>query len=134
MKTIRSLQLFRCLLFTAALAVFSSGCATHEEHSFNNDFNQQLPTAPMYYVEDVNTNHFTVTVLQGKPMASEERILHVKRAASAVAETEAKRRGWENWQLEYVRQGSQGWMFTAKADVVRKNAVEIKTDAPANKP
>ena len=134
MKTIQSLQLFRCLLFTTALAVFSSGCATHEEHSFNNDFNQQLPTAPMYYVEDVNTNHFTVTVLQGKPMASEERILHVKRAASAVAETEAKRRGWENWQLEYVRQGSQGWMFTAKADVVRKNAVEIKTDAPANKP
>ena len=110
MKTTQSLPLFCCLLFTAALAVFSFGCATHEEHSFNDDFNQHLPTAPMYYVEDVNTNHFTVTVLQGKPMASEERILHVKRAASAVAETEAKRRGWENWQLEYVRQGSQGWI------------------------
>ena len=134
MKTIQSIQLCRCLLFTVALAVFSSGCATHEEHSFNNDFNQQLPTSPKYFIENVNDNHFTVTVLQGKPMASEERILHVKRAASAVAETEAKRRGWENWQLEYVRQGSQGWMFTAKADVVRKNAVEMKTAAPANKP
>ena len=134
MKTIHSLQLLVCFLFTAALAVFSSGCATHEEHSFNDDFNQQLPTSPKYFIENVNDNHFTVTVLQGKPMASEERILHVTRAASAVAETAAKKRGWENWQLEYVRQGSQGWMFTAKADVVRKNAVEIKTDAPANKP
>ena len=134
MKTIHSLQLLVCLWFTAALAVFSSGCATHEEHSFNDDFNQTLPTAPKYYIENVNDNHFTVTVLQGKPMASEERIIHVKRAASAVAETEAKKRGWENWQLEYIRQGSQGWMFTAKADVVRKHAVEMKTDAPANQP
>ena len=134
MKAIRLSQLFCVFTCTAALAVFSSGCATHEEHSFNDDFNQQLPTAPMYYVEDVNTNHFTVTVLQGKPMASEERIIHVKRAASAVAETEAKKRGWENWQLEYIRQGSQGWMFTAKADVVRKNAVEMKMDAPVSKP
>ena len=134
MKAIRLIQLFCVFTCTAALAVFSSGCATHEEHSFNDDFNQSLPTSPKYFIEDVNTNHFTVTVLQGKPMASEERIIHVKRAASTVAETEAKRRGWENWQLEYVRQGSQGWMFTAKADVVRKNAVEIKTDAPANKP
>ena len=134
MKTIHSLQLLVCWLFAAALAVFGSGCATHEAHSFNDDFNQTLPTAPKYYIENVNDNHFTITVWQGKQMASEERIIHVKRAASAVAAAEAKKRGWENWQLEYVRQGSQGWMFTAKADVVRKNAVEMKMDAPANKP
>ena len=134
MKTIPFPRTFCCLLFTAALALFGSGCATHEEHSFNDDFNQNMPTAPKYYIENVNDNHFTVTAHQGKQMASEERIIFVKRAASTVAETEAKRRGWENWQLEYVMQRSQGWMFIAKADVVRKNAVEFKGNAPAKNP
>jgi hypothetical protein len=130
MKTNQSIRLLCVFACTAALAILGSGCATHEEHSFNEDFNQQLPTAPMYYVENVNSNRFTVTVLQGRPMASEERIIHVKRAASAVAEKEARARGWENWQLEYIRQGSQGWMFTAKADVTRKNAVEFQGKKP----
>jgi hypothetical protein len=134
MKAIRLFPSFCIFVFTAALTIFGSGCATHEEHSFNDDFNQQLPTAPKYYIENVDDNHFTISIHQGKPMASEERIIHVKRAASAVAETEAKRRGWQNWQLEYIRQGSQGWMFTAKADVVRKNSVELRNTAPTNQP
>ncbi|MEY4918441.1 MAG: hypothetical protein RL616_2354 [Verrucomicrobiota bacterium] len=134
MKTLRQFRLFCFLTFTTALAVFSSGCATHEEHSFNDDFGQSLPTAPKYFIENINDDHFTITTRQGQAMKSEERIIFVKRATSAVAETEAKRRGWENWQLEYIRQGDTGWMFVAKADVVRKNAVQFKGDAPSKNP
>ncbi len=134
MKTIQSLQLFCCLLFTAALAVFGSGCATHEEHSFNDDFNQNLPTAPKYSIENINDNHFTVTVRQSKALMTEQRITFVKRAASVVIETEAKRRGWKNWQHEYIMEVDQGWMHIVKADVVRKNSLEMKADAPTNQP
>ena len=134
MKANRLVRLFCGFTSLVILALFSSGCATHEEHSFNDDFNQSLPTAPKYVIENVNENKFTVTGRQGQPMKSEARIIHVKRAVAAVAETEAKRRGWENWQLEYVRQGDTGWMFVAKAEVVRKNAVEFNGSAPVKNP
>ena len=134
MKANRLARLFCGFTSLVILAVFSSGCATHEEHSFNDDFNQSLPTAPKYSIENVDDTHFTVTGRQGQPLKSETRIIHVKRAVAAVAETEAKRRGWENWQLEYVRQGDVGWMFVAKAEVVRKNAVEFNGSAPVNQP
>ena len=134
MKTIHSLQRLVCWLFTAALAVFSSGCATHEERSFNDDFSQTLPVAPKYSIENINDNHFTVTVRQSKALMTEQRITFVKRAASVIIETEAKRRGWQNWQHEYIMEIDQGWMHIVKADVVRKNAVEIKNAAPTNQP
>ena len=134
MKANRLARLFCGFTSLVILAVFSSGCATHEEHSFNDDFHQSLPTAPKYVIENVNENKFTVTGRQGQPMKSEARIIHVKRAVAAVAETEAKRRGWENWQLEYVRQGDTGWMFVAKAVVVRKNGVEFNGNAPVKNP
>jgi hypothetical protein len=134
MKAIRLVRLFCVFVFTAALAVFSSGCATHDEHSFNDDFNQTLPVAPIYSIENINDNHFTVTVRQSKSLMTEQRITFVKRAASVVIETEAKRRGWQNWQHEYIMEIDQGWMHIVKADVVRKNAVEMKTTAPTNQP
>ena len=134
MKASRLFRLFCGFTSIVALAIFSSGCATREEHSFNDDFHQSLPTAPKYFIENVNENKFTVTGRQGQPLKSEARVIHVKRAVAAVAETEAKRRGWENWQLEYVRQGDTGWMFVAKAEVVRKNAVEFNGSAPVKNP
>jgi hypothetical protein len=53
-----------------------------------------------------------------------DRVIYVKQAASAVAESEAKRRGWKNWDLNYIQERDAGWMHIVIADVTRKNAVE----------
>lgn len=118
------------MLCTAALAVVSSGCATHEQHSFNADYNQHLTTAPNYFVEDRDANSFTITASQGKPSSGAEQFIDVKRAASAVAAHETRRRGWQNWQLDYIAEYDQGWIHVVKAQVVRRNAVEYKPRRP----
>jgi len=48
---------------------------------------------------------------------------------SIVAETEAKRRGWESWDLGYIQERNQGWMHIVIADVSRKNAIEKTPDS-----
>lgn len=128
MKTNLFLAPCRWLLLPVALALFAAGCATHEQHSFNNDFNQTLPTSPNYYIEDVDANHFKVTAMQGSPAQGPDRIIYVKQAATAVAATEAKRRGWSAWDLNYIHDNDRGWMREAVAEVTRKNAVEKPTD------
>jgi len=119
MKTARWLPAFLAL----TSAVILSGCSTPERHSFNDDYNQHLPTAPKYLIKDNGANSFKVIVEQGIPANGQERVTDTKQAASAVAETEAKRRGWENWDLNYIYQQNQGWMYVVKAVVVPKNAV-----------
>ncbi|MEI6194334.1 MAG: hypothetical protein WCS42_08385, partial [Verrucomicrobiota bacterium] len=75
-----------CLLsINAAVTVLLSGCATSNEHSFNGDFNEKLPTRPMYVIEDKDANHYTITVHQGTPSTGAERVIDVKVAASTVA-------------------------------------------------
>ena len=44
---------------------------------------------------------------------------------AAGAASEAKRRGWQNWDLGYIQERDQGWMHVVIADVARKNAVEM---------
>ena len=135
MKIIQLPRMSLCLLFTAALAVFGSGCATPQnEHSFNDDYNQHLTIAPKYFIEDGGAAKFMVTVQQGHPSTGGERIIDVKRAASAVAETESKRRGWQDWRLDYINEHDQGWMHVVKAVVIPKNAIEFKGGQPATNP
>lgn len=124
MKTKRVCRTLQFLLLNATLAVLAAGCATHDERSYNQDFNQNLPTAPKYFIENIDDNHFKVTVHQGSPMEGPQRIIYVKEVASTVAETEAKRRGWTNWDLNYIQERDQGWMRIVIAEVTRKNAVE----------
>ena len=118
----------RLLLLNATLAatfvVFATGCSTPGERSFNQDFHQNLPTSPNYAIENVDDTHFRVTVHQGSPLPGTERVIYVKEVASTVAATEAKRRGWQNWELGYIQERDQGWMHIVIADVTRKNAVE----------
>jgi hypothetical protein len=133
MKTKSFSRLSGFLLLNAAL-LFWGGCATPHMRSFNDNFNQNLPTAPKYSIEDLGETHFTVTVQQGVSLASQERIIYVKRAASTVVEQEARRRGWRNWQLDYVVDRDQGWMRLVKADVIRKNPVEFQVGQPGNNP
>jgi hypothetical protein len=125
MKTNRIRRTLRLLLLNATLVVLAAGCATQNERSYNQDFNQNLPTSPNYTIENVDDTHFHVIVHQGSPLPGTERITFVKEVASTVAATEAKRRGWQNWDLGYIQERDQGWMHIVIADVTRKNAVEM---------
>ena len=128
MKTNLLRRTLRLLLFNATLVVLAIGCATHNERSYNQDFNQNLPTSPKYTIENVSDTHFKVIVHQGSPLRGTERIIYVKEVAAAVAQSEAKRRDWQNWNLDYIQERDQGWMHIVIADVTRKNAVEMTPD------
>jgi hypothetical protein len=125
MKTNQVRWALRLLLLNVTFVILAAGCATHNERSYNQDFNQNLPTSPNYSIENVDDTHFKVTVHQGSPLAGTERVIYVKEVASMVAATEAKRRGWQNWDLGYIQERDQGWMHIVIADVTRKNAVEM---------
>ena len=129
MKTNRIRRTLRLLLLNATLVLLAAGCATQNERSYNQDFNQNLPTSPKYTIENVDDTHFQVNVHQGSPLPGTQRIIYVKQVASTVAATEAKRRGWKNWDLGYIQERDQGWMHIVIADVTRKNAVEKKPDS-----
>jgi hypothetical protein len=122
-------SLIPLLLLNTILVVIATGCATHEENSFNKDYNQNVPTSPKYYFENIDDNHFKVIVHQGSPMQGSERDIFVKQVASTVADTEARRRGWKNWDLNYIQDRNQGWMRIVIAEVTRKNAVEKTLDS-----
>ena len=124
----------RLLLLNATFVVLAAGCATHNERSYNQDFNQNLPTSPKYTIENVDDTHFQVVVHQGSPLPGTQRIIYVKEVVSAVAANEAKRRGWQNWDLNYIQERDQGWMHIIIADVTRKNAVEMTPGSPNNNP
>ena len=129
MKTNQLRRTLRLLLSSVTLVVLAAGCATHNMKSYNQDFHQNLPTSPNYSIENVDDTHFQVTVHQGSPLAGTERVIYVKEVASMVAATEAKRRGWQNWNLESIQERDQGWMHIVIADVTRKNAVEKTPDS-----
>ena len=114
----------RLLLLNATLALLATGCATSNEGSYNQDFHQNLPTSPNYAIENVNDTDFHVIVHQGTALKGSDRIIYVKQVASAVAASEAKHRGWENYDLNYIQEYDQGWMHGVVADITRKNAVE----------
>ena len=125
-KTLRLNSILGWLAANAAIVVLFSGCATPPEHSYNADFGQSLPTKPTYYIENVDAEHFKITVHQGTPSSGAERVMNVKEAASAIAKAESQRLGWEKWELNYIREENQGWMHMVVAEVKR-----IKYIAPA---
>jgi hypothetical protein len=125
MKINRLRWTLQMLILNVTLVVLAAGCATHDERSYNQDFNQNLPTSPRYTIENVDDTHFQVIVHQGSPLPGTERILYVKKVASTVAATEAGRRGWQNWDLDYIQERDQGWMHIVIANVTRKNAVAM---------
>jgi hypothetical protein len=118
-KTIRLRWTLWMLLINAAVAVLFSGCAT-PEHSYNDDFSDNLPTKPNYYIQNEDAGHFTITVHQGTLSNGAERLIDVKEAASTIAKAECQKRGWEKWQLNYIQQRDQGWMHIVIAEVTRE--------------
>jgi hypothetical protein len=116
-KLVRILGL---LSINAAMAVFFSGCSTPDQHSFNGDYNEHLPTQPVYFIEDKTTTSFTITVKEGTPSNGSERVTDVKIAASTVAKDECQKLGWEKWNLNYIEDDNRGWMHVVVAKVTRK--------------
>ncbi len=119
----------RLLLLNLTLALIVGGCATQEKHSYNKDFNQNLPADPNYYIENINDNHFRITVEQGCTLSGTGRIIYVKQAAATVAGNEAKQRGWPAWNLNYVQDYDRGWMRVVVAEITRQNAAETSPEA-----
>jgi hypothetical protein len=114
--------------------VFAAGCATEEEQSFNQNYNQNLPTSPKYIVKDVSDDEFKVEVHQGSPEPGPDRVTYVKQAASVVARDEARRRGWGDWQLDYIDERDQGWMHIVVAEVKEKPAIRMTPALPPPPP
>ncbi len=120
--------------FGAAVVIWAAGCATSQMRSFNQDYSQNFACAPNYAVENVNDTKFKLVVHQGAPMPGPQRVVYMKQAAAAVAETEAKRRGWQNWDLNYIQEGDRGWMHVLVGEVTRKTPVELAPGAVTNQP
>jgi hypothetical protein len=122
MKT--KIQLCRAPLWLLAIntgvAVLLNGCATHDEHSFNKDYNENLATQPQYFIGKEDDHHFVIKVHQGVPAKTEDRVLDVKTAATAVAKSECDRLGWQKWHLDYIQEKDQGWMHVVIANVTRE--------------
>lgn len=108
------------LPINVAAVIFLNGCATPDQHSFNADYNENLPVSPMYNIHDETSDHFLITVKQGKPSSGSERVINVKAAASTIADAECKRLNWEKYDLNYIQERNVGWMHVVIAEVTRK--------------
>jgi hypothetical protein len=117
MKGNRMLQL---ISLSATIMLLAAGCATPTK-SFNEDYNENYPPKPNYAIEDVDKTHFKIRVQQGTPMPEQHAVCveYMKKAASTIANSEGKRRGWEEWQLNYIQERDQGWMHVLVAEVIR---------------
>jgi hypothetical protein len=133
MKTFNASKLFCPLVLAAATMLFGSGCATQQENSYNDDYNQSLTSAPKYLVSSGDDNKFKINIHQGTMVSGEARVLDIREAASTIAKNEAMKRGWENWDLNFIREANEGWMRVVVAEVTRKKGVKYDA-APANKP
>lgn len=120
MKTLKLPRISPWLISLNAAILLTAGCATPEEHSFNQDYGQYLVTEPKYYITDQTDDRFKIVVHQGKPSTGAERVLDVKTAATDIAKAEAQRRGWERWQLNYIQERNEGWMHIVVAYVKRE--------------
>ena len=134
MKTNRPLWTFRLLALSVSLLISAMGCATHTARSYNEDFSQSLPTDPKYFIQNEDDNHFKLTLHQGSTEQGPQRVIDMKNAAPVIADAEAKRRGWQSWQLNYIQERNQGWMHVLIAEVTRKNPAEMSPDRPAGNP
>lgn len=115
----------------AAVLFLGAGCKTPDEQSFNDQFNQNYPVAPKYYIEDQGEDHFKVRMHQGSPMASPSKVTYLKQAMNIVAENECRRRGWTNWKVDYIQESDQGWMHVLVAEVWRENGVQMPPPPPS---
>lgn len=128
MKTNLLRRPLHLLFLNVTVLLLAAGCATGMR-SYNQDYGQTLPVAPKYSVANIDETHFRITVHQGSPSQGPDRIVYLKEAAAAIAQNEAKHRGWNSWRVDYVQERDQGWMHILIANVTRENPAET---TPAN--
>ena len=122
MKTFSVYKLI-CPLALVATVFVGFGCATPQEYSYNQDFNQSLTSEPKYRVTSVSDSKFKIYVHQGKMVSGEARTIDSREAASVIAKSEAQKRGWESWDMNFIREANDGWMHVIVAEVTRKKSV-----------
>jgi hypothetical protein len=128
MKTNWSFCSFLVMGLIVGIILSTTGCASPRGHSYNQDFNQSLPTDPKYFIENIDDDHFKLTIHQGSSLQGPQRIIDMKNAAPNIAEAEARRRGWDNWQLDYIQERNQGWMHILIAEITRKPGLRMPPD------
>jgi len=131
MKTQSFHRASKWLLLNVAGVMFAVGCAS-DMKSFNQDYGQNLQTAPKYSIKNVNDSHFKIEIDQGSPMTGTgaQRAIYLKSAASTIARTEATKRGWKDWNVDYIQERDLGWKHILVAEVTRKNPAELKGEQP----
>ena len=105
---------------SATLMLLAAGCAT-PTNSFNKDYNQHFPPKPNYAIDNVDDTEFKIRIQQGTPMPEQHPVAveYMKTAAATIAKAEARRRGWVEWQLNYIQETDKGWMHVMVAEVIR---------------
>jgi len=113
-------RLLRLAFLSAILMFLVPGCVT-PKRSFNQDFNENFPPRPNYAIDKMDDTHFKVRLFQGTPSPEQFAVTvnYMKRAVLIIADAEAKRRGWEQWEVNYIQERNQGWMHVLVAVVIR---------------
>jgi hypothetical protein len=108
------------VLFSAILLIMAVGCATPTK-SFNQDYNENFPPQPNYAIENVDDTHFKIRLSQGTPMPEQRDtcVMYMKKAVWTIANDEGKRRGWQQWEVNYIQERDQGWQHVLVCVVVR---------------
>jgi hypothetical protein len=113
-------RLLRLALLSAILMLLVPGCAA-PTRSFNQDYGENFPPQPNYAIDKMDDTHFKIRLFQGTPSPEDLPVTvnYMKRAVKIIADAEAKRRGWQDWEVNYIQERNQGWMHVLVAVVIR---------------
>src|SRR5580700_8091235 len=98
-------RLFWLTLLSVTLVFLGAGCATPTK-SFNQDYNENFPPQPNYAIDNVDDSHFKIRLSQGTPMPEQRAVcvMYMKKAIWTIANDESKRRGWQQWEVNYIQE------------------------------
>ena len=82
---------------------------------------ENFPPQPNYAIDKMDDTHFKIRLFQGTPSPEDLPVTvnYMKRAVKIIADAEAKRRGWQDWEVNYIQERNQGWMHVLVAVVIR---------------
>jgi hypothetical protein len=108
------------VLFSVIFTVLAVGCVTATK-SFNRDYNENIPPQPNYAIDNVDDRHFKIRLSQGTPMPEQRAVcvMYMKKAIWTIANNEGKRRGWQQWEVNYIQERDQGWQHILVCVVIR---------------